>query len=62
MDYEFESLIDRLRTQKAKEIVDKAHDEKYQEALDLLKIAHRKGKQFRWTTPPTTSNHEECDE
>lgn len=45
----------KLSTQKAQEIVDKAHREKYEEALDLLTIAHRKGKHFRWTTPPTTS-------
>jgi ribosomal protein L22 len=52
----------KLSTQKAQEIVDKAHDEKYQEALDLLTIAHRRGKRFRWTMPPTTSNQEEFDE
>ena len=52
----------KLSTQKAQEIVDKAHDEKCQEALDLLTIAHQKGKRFRWTMPPTTSNQEECDE
>ena len=49
-------------TQKAQEIVDKAHDEKYQEALDLLMLAHTKGKRFRWTTPPTISNQEEPNE
>ena len=52
----------KVSTQKAQEIVDKAHDEKYQEALDLLTIAHTKGKRFRWTVPPTTSNQEERDE
>jgi len=52
----------KLSAQKAQEIVDKAHDEKYQEAMDLLTIAHQKGKRFRWTMPPTTSNQEEYDE
>ena len=46
----------KVSTQKAQEIVDKAHDEKYQEALDLLMLAHTKGKRFRWTVPPTISN------
>ena len=52
----------RLSPQKAQEIVDKAHDEKYDEALDLLSIAHRKAKHFRWTTPPSTSSRDERDE
>jgi hypothetical protein len=52
----------RLSTQKAQEIVDKAHHEKYKEALDVLTIAHTKGKRFRWTVPPTTTNQEERDE
>ena len=52
----------KVSTQKAQEIVDKAHDEKYQEALDLLTMAHTKGKRFRWTMPPTISNQEERDE
>ena len=42
----------KLTTQKAQEIVDKAHEEKYDEALDLLTDAHRHGKRFRWTAPP----------
>lgn len=52
----------RLSPQKAQAIVDKAHAEKYKEALDILTLAHPKGKRFRWTTPPTTSNQEERDE
>lgn len=52
----------KLSTQKAREIVDEAHHEKYKEALDLPTIAHRKGKHFRWTTPPTTSSRDERDE
>ncbi|MFZ0960580.1 MAG: hypothetical protein WAO35_06710 [Terriglobia bacterium] len=42
--------------------MDKAHDEKYKEALDLLTIAYTKGKRFHWTAPPTTSNQEDRDE
>ena len=52
----------RLSTQKSQEIVDKAHDEKYDEALDLLADAHKHGKRFRWVTPPTTSNRDEGDD
>ena len=52
----------KLTTQKAQEIVDKAHNEKYKEALDLLSIAHRKAKHFRWTPPPTTSSRDERDQ
>jgi hypothetical protein len=52
----------RLSTQKAQEIVDKAHREKHKEALDILTRAHAKGKRFRWTMPPTTSNQEEDDD
>jgi hypothetical protein len=59
------SLIGRdgkLSPQKAQEIVDKAHDEKFDEALDLITIAHRKGKHFHWSMPPTSSSREEPDE
>jgi predicted DNA-binding protein len=51
----------RLNPQKAQEIVDKAHDEKFDEALDLLTTAHRKRKYFSWTMPPSTSNQEDQD-
>ena len=52
----------RLSSQKAQEIADKAHKEKQKEALNILAVAHAKGKRIRWTTPPTTSNQEEHDE
>ncbi len=52
----------KLSTQQAQGIVDKAHDEKFREALDLLTIAHRKGKNFRWTMPPTTSVPDDRDD
>jgi hypothetical protein len=52
----------RLGTQKSQEIVDKAHDEKYAEALDLLADAHRHGKRFRWTTPPVSESSRDEEE
>ncbi len=52
----------RLSTQKAQEIVDKAHHEKNEEALDILTRAHAKGKRFHWLTPPTTPHQESRDE
>jgi hypothetical protein len=52
----------KLSTQKAQEIVDKAHNEKYKKALDLLSIAYRKAKHFRWTIPPTSSSRDERNE
>jgi hypothetical protein len=59
------SLIGRngkLSPQKAQEIVDKAQDEKFDEALDLLTIVHRKRKHFNWTMPPSTLDQEDQDE
>ncbi len=46
----------RITTQKAQEIVDRAQNAKYKEALELLRFAYFKERKLRLEVPPSTGH------
>jgi hypothetical protein len=46
----------KISTQKAQEIVDRAHSAKYKEAVELLRFAHSKAAKFRMDGPASGDN------
>jgi hypothetical protein len=47
----------RITTQKAQQIVDAAHNNKYKEALELLRFAHSKAAKLRLDLPASGDGH-----